>query len=117
VITMKPARDNSWLVYHSLLAVLPAEKSGSSTGMDEGMRILRIPYLWYVNRSFTCRKILRHGTSGFTSNPKEGMVRIFIALKSASRQPGLTPRPLGPVSSTLTTIPPWLLNINTKQPL
>jgi hypothetical protein len=34
-------------------------------GMDEGMRMLRIQYLWYVNESFTCRKILRHGTSGF----------------------------------------------------
>jgi hypothetical protein len=31
-------------------------------GMDEGMRISRIQYLWYVNGSFTCRKILRHGT-------------------------------------------------------
>jgi hypothetical protein len=29
----------------------------------------------------TCRKILRHGTSGFTSHPKESVLRIFIALK------------------------------------
>jgi hypothetical protein len=28
----------------------------------------------------TCRKILRHGTDGFTSPPKEGMLRIFTAL-------------------------------------
>jgi hypothetical protein len=27
--------------------------------MDEGMRILFIQHLWYVNVSFTCRKILR----------------------------------------------------------
>jgi hypothetical protein len=31
-------------------------------------------------RSLTCRKILRHGTSGFTSYQKEGVLWIFIAL-------------------------------------
>jgi hypothetical protein len=30
--------------------------------------------------SFTYHKILRHGTSGVTSHPKEGVLRIFIAL-------------------------------------
>jgi hypothetical protein len=38
-------------------------------GMDEGMRISRIEYLWYINMCSTCRKILRLGTSGFTSHP------------------------------------------------
>jgi hypothetical protein len=32
-------------------------------------------------RSLTCLKVLRHGTSGFTSSTKEGLLRIFIALK------------------------------------
>jgi hypothetical protein len=49
--------------------------------MDEGMRILRIQYLRYVNGSFTCRKTLRHGTSGFTSHPKEGVLRTLSPLK------------------------------------
>jgi hypothetical protein len=31
--------------------------------------------------SLTCCKILRHGASFFTSHPKEGVLRIFIALK------------------------------------
>jgi hypothetical protein len=31
--------------------------------------------------SFTCRKA-RHGTDGFTSPPKEGMLRIFSPEKS-----------------------------------
>jgi hypothetical protein len=75
-------------------------------GMDEGMRILRIQYLWYVNGSFTCSKILRHGTSGFTSHLKERVLRIFIAFKNPSSRPGLNPRPLGPVPSALTTTPP-----------
>jgi hypothetical protein len=33
--------------------------------------------------SFTCRKA-RHGTDGFTSPPKEGVLRIFMAEKSDS---------------------------------
>jgi hypothetical protein len=31
--------------------------------------------------SFTCRKA-RHGADGFTSHPKEGVVRIFSTEKS-----------------------------------
>jgi hypothetical protein len=74
-------------------------------GMDEWMRILRIQYLWYVNGSFTCHKILRHGTSGFTSHLNEGVLWVFIALKNPSPWLGLNPRPLRPVVNTLTTIP------------
>jgi hypothetical protein len=33
--------------------------------------------------SLTCRKILPHGADGFTSTPKEGVLRIFIALGPA----------------------------------
>jgi hypothetical protein len=39
-------------------------------------------------------------------HPKEDVLRIFIAIKSPSPWPGLNPRPLGPVASTLTTISP-----------
>jgi hypothetical protein len=59
-------------------------------------------YLKYLKGSLTYRKILRHGTSGFISHPKEGMLRNFIALKKKSiASAGLNPRPLGPVASTL----------------
>jgi hypothetical protein len=51
-------------------------------GMDEGMRISLIHCLWYVNGSFTCRKILRHGISGCTSHPKEGVLWILITFKN-----------------------------------
>jgi hypothetical protein len=57
-------------------------------------------------RIFTCRKILRHGSSGFASHPKEDVLRIFIALKNPSPQPVFNPRPLCPVASTVTTAPP-----------
>jgi hypothetical protein len=85
-MVMMPAEDNSWLVYQNSLAVLPAETSGASR-RNEGMRISRIQYLWYVNGSFVCRKILRQGTSGVTSHPKEGVLRICIAIKNPSPRP------------------------------
>ena len=53
---------------------------------------------------------LRHGTDGFTSRPKEGVLRIFSPLKIRRLQPGLnprtkgqhaTPRPLKPLPAKL----------------
>jgi hypothetical protein len=73
-------------------------------GMDEEMRILYIQYLWYVIWSLICSNVLWHGTSGFTSHPKEGMLQIFITVKNQ--------QPLGPAASTLTTTPPrWLQTV------
>jgi hypothetical protein len=62
--------------------------------MDEGNENLIYSSPWDFKRSSTCRKILRHGTSGFTSHPKEGVLRIFIALKNTLPCPGSNPRPL-----------------------
>jgi hypothetical protein len=56
--------------------------------MGEGYENLAYPFPWDVRTSLTCRKILRHGTSGFSSYPKEGVLRIFIALKNPSPWPG-----------------------------
>jgi hypothetical protein len=73
-------------------------------------------YMRYVNGYLTCRKVLlRHGASSFASLPKEGLLRIFITLKNPSPQPGLNPRPLGPVASALITTSPrrltFMLNL------
>jgi hypothetical protein len=70
--------------------------------MGEGKENLVYPSPWDVKRSLTCRKILRHATSGFASHPKEGELLIFIALNNPSSWPGSNPQPLGPVASTLT---------------
>jgi hypothetical protein len=40
--------------------------------------------LSYLNLFLTCRKILRLGADGFSSPPKEVVIRIFIALKNLS---------------------------------
>jgi hypothetical protein len=74
--------------------------------MDEGYENLVYPFPWDFKTSFTCRKILRHGPFGFTSHPKEGVLRIIIAPKNPSPWPGPNPQPLGPVASILTTTPP-----------
>jgi len=44
---------------------------------------------------------LRHGTDGFTSPPKEGVLRIFSPLKIRRLRPGLNPRTWGLKASTL----------------
>jgi len=45
---------------------------------------------------------LRNGTDGFTSPPKEGVQRIFFALKIRRLRPGANPRTWVPKASTLT---------------
>ena len=49
---------------------------------------------------------LRHGTVGFTSPPKEGVLRIFSPEKIRRLRPGLNPRTRVPEASTLTSRPP-----------
>ena len=44
---------------------------------------------------------LRHGTDGFTSPPKEGVLRIFFALKIRQFRPGLNPQTWVLKASTL----------------
>jgi hypothetical protein len=106
VMMIMPAENNSWLVRQSSLAVLPAETSGASRRIGQRSENFAYPYLKYLKGSLTRRKILWHGASGFTSHPKEAVLRIFIAVKNPSSRPTLNPRPLGPVASTLTTTPP-----------
>jgi hypothetical protein len=58
------------------------------------------PYL--ANRVLLHAVNVRHGTDGFTSPPKEGVLRILNPSSSA----GFEPATLGPVARTLTTTPP-----------
>ena len=44
---------------------------------------------------------LRHGTDGFASPPKEGVMRIFSPLKIRRLRPGLNPRTWVPKASML----------------
>jgi hypothetical protein len=53
---------------------------------------------------------LLHWTHGFTSLPKERVLRIFPHLKIRRLRPGLNPRTWVPEASTLTPRPPKLLS-------
>jgi hypothetical protein len=97
MVMIIPARDNSWLVHQSFLAVLPAEISGARRRNGRRSENFAYQYLKYLKGYLTCRKILRHRTSGFTYHSKEGVLRIFTALKNPSPRPGLNPWSLGPV--------------------
>ena len=52
---------------------------------------------------------LRHGTDGFTSPPKEGVLRIFSPLKNPSASAGFEPANLGTKGQHTTPRPPKLL--------
>jgi hypothetical protein len=55
--------------------------------------------------SFTCRKA-RHGADGFTSPPKEGVLRIFFRPKNPTASAGFKPANLGTKGQHATSRPP-----------
>jgi len=68
----------------------------------EFCRKRRLPrHFWFLLHAVN----LRHGTDGFTSPPKEGVLRIFFARKIRRLRPGLNPRTRVPEASTLTSRP------------
>jgi hypothetical protein len=52
---------------------------------------------------------LRHGTDGFTSPPKEGVLRIFFRPKNPTASAGCEPANLGARGQHDTSRPPELL--------
>jgi hypothetical protein len=105
MVIMMLAGNNFWLVHQSSLTVLPTDTSGASRGNGQRGENFAYQYPKYLKGFLTCRKILRHGTSSFTSHPKEGVLRIYIAIKNPPPRLGLNPRPSGPMASTLFTTP------------
>ena len=57
---------------------------------------------------------LRHGTNGFTFLPKEGVLRIFFALKNPTASAGFEPANFGTKGQHSTSKPPKPLNIDCK---
>jgi len=55
---------------------------------------------------------LRHGTDGFTSPPKEDVLRIFFALKNPTASAGFEPANLGTKGQHATPRPPKPLFLN-----
>jgi hypothetical protein len=63
--------------------------------------------------SFTCRKA-RHGTDGFTSPPKEGVLRIFFRSKNPTASAVFEPANLGTKGQHATSRPPKPLMLHTS---
>jgi hypothetical protein len=56
---------------------------------------LRSAFVHTSKELLTCRKILRHAVDDFTSSPKEGVLRICVALKNPLASTGIEPPNLG----------------------
>ena len=72
---------------------------------------LKMPDFHLTFRDILHAVNLRHGTNGFTSLPKEGMLRIFPPWKIRRLRAGLNPRTWVPKASNATSRPPKPLNI------
>jgi hypothetical protein len=113
-------RENSWFVHQSYLAILPVESSSRKWRRclaKEMMNLaLRSIFIHASKWFFTFRKVLRHGADVCISPPKESVLRIFVALKNPSPLPGLKPRTLGPMATTLTITSPMRQKLSYLSP-
>ena len=67
---------------------------------------LKMPEFHVTFRDLLHAINLRHGTNGFTSLPKEGVLRIFFALKNPTVSAGFEPANLGTKGQHATSRPP-----------
>jgi hypothetical protein len=83
----------SWFVHQSYLAIyrLSRRSKAGETGEGNDEFCLKMYLFHTLMGSLTHRKILWHGADGFTSPPKEGVLRNFIALKNPSPSAGFNP--------------------------
>jgi hypothetical protein len=75
-----------------------------------GRLILPVTQLPCNHRVLSHAANLQHVTNGFTTLPKEGMLRIFSPKKIRRLRLGLNPRARVPEASMLTTIVYWCSN-------
>ena len=67
---------------------------------------LRMPHFHITFRDLLHAVNLRHGTDGFTSPPKEGVLWIFSPQKNPTASVGFEPANLGTKSQDATSRPP-----------
>ena len=67
---------------------------------------LKMPEFHVVFRDLLHAVNLRHGTNGFTSLPKEGVLRILFVLKNPTASAGFEPANLGTKGQHGTSKPP-----------
>ena len=79
----------------------PAAEGGTLRGREMFRQISSRIRLPRNSRDLLHAANLRYGTDGFTSPPKEGVLRIFLPLKIRWLRPSLNPRTWVPKASTL----------------
>jgi len=84
----------------------PAAEGGTLRGREMFRQISSRIRLTRNSRDLLHAANLRHGTDGFTSPPKEGVLRIFSSLKIRRLRPGLNPAILGTKDQYATSRPP-----------
>jgi len=84
----------------------PAAEGGTLHGREMFRQISSRIRLPRNSRDLLHAANLRHGTDGFTSPPKEGVLRIFFALKNPTASAGFEPANLGTKGQHTTSRPP-----------
>jgi hypothetical protein len=79
----------------------PVAEGGTLRGREMFRQIPSTIRLPHNSRDLLHAANLRHGTDGFTSPPKEGVLWIVSPLKIRRLRPGLNPRTWVPRASTL----------------
>ena len=88
-------------------------KSGTIFGRETWPTILPRYAEFHVHSRVLLHAVnLRYGTDGFTSPPKEGVLRIFFALKNPTASAGFEPANLGTKAQHATPRPPNLLLVS-----
>jgi hypothetical protein len=76
----------------SVLSILPEPSGRQSGDLGEKWRLFGLRNIFIHVRKVILHAVnLRHGTDGFTSPPKEVVLRIFITLKNPSISVGIEP--------------------------
>jgi hypothetical protein len=107
--------NHSWFVYQSSMANSSrhTKKRRRETFGGKTLLILPAKYVCHTPQgSLACRKILRHGTDGFTSLRRKSCCGFLSPLKIHRPRPSLNPRTLGPMTSTIIIKPPRATLLN-----
>jgi hypothetical protein len=81
-------------------------KGGTVWARNGRLILPEIPDFHVAFRDLLHAVNLRHGTDGFTSSPKEGVMRIFLALKNPTASAGFEPANLSTKGQHATSRPP-----------
>jgi len=84
----------------------PAAEGGTLRGREMFRQIWPRMRLAPNSRDLLHAANLRHGTDGFTSPPKEGVLRIFFPFKNPTALAGFEPANLGTKDQHATSRPP-----------